>query len=106
MLGSAVQGLTASTTQTQGQGALTHQINQISVCAHDNDTVTLPTAVAGMMIAVINEGAHTLQIFPASGDQIGSGAANASTTLATLHNAYWVCHGTGHWNTLALPSVS
>ncbi|KKK86735.1 hypothetical protein LCGC14_2760270, partial [marine sediment metagenome] len=52
-------GLTASTTQSQGQGALTAQINEVDTCANDGDTVTLPTAVAGTAIEIINNGAET-----------------------------------------------
>jgi hypothetical protein len=67
-------GLTASTTQTQGQGALTADVNEISTCANAGDTVTLPTAAAGQRIMVINNGANRCKIFPASGDDLGNGA--------------------------------
>lgn len=67
-------GITASTTQTQGQGALTSDINEISTCANHKDTVTLPAAVAGQSVTVVNKGANILQIFPASGDDLGNGA--------------------------------
>ncbi len=65
--------VTASTAQSQGNGALTAQVNEISIVANDGDTVTLPAAVAGMKITIINNGANTLQIFPASGDNLGTG---------------------------------
>jgi len=78
----ATDAITASTTQTQGQGALVSDINIVSVCANANDTVTLPSAASGMTIYIRNNGAQTLQIFPASGDAINGGAADASVTLA------------------------
>src|SRR5574343_591580 len=39
---SADAGITASTTQTQGQRPLTANINEIATCANANDTVTAP----------------------------------------------------------------
>lgn len=70
-------GLTASTTQTQGQGALTAEFNEISTCANHKDTVTLPAAVAGQRITVVNNGAKILKIFPASSDDLGKGVDTA-----------------------------
>ena len=63
-------GITASTTQSQGQGALTAEINEISTVANASDTVTLITAAAGVNQTIINNGANDLQIFPASGDDL------------------------------------
>lgn len=75
-------GITASTTQAQGNGVLTAEINEISTVANDNDAVTLPTAVEGFETVVMNNGANDLQIFPASGDNLGNGV-NASVKLET-----------------------
>ena len=79
---SVTTGITASTTQTQGQGPLTTDQNYVSTCANANDVVTLPTAVAGYEVYIRNNGAQVLQIFPASGDAINGAAADASVTLA------------------------
>jgi hypothetical protein len=74
-------GITAGTTQTQGGGfQLLSSYNEVSTVATTNDTVVLPTAVAGRVVEIINNGANTLQIFPASGDDLGNGA-DAATTL-------------------------
>ena len=88
--------ITASTTQTQGQQPLTADYNQVSVCANANDVVTLPTAVTGMQVIVTNSGAQTLQIFPASGDNLGVGI-NASTTLATTKSAMFQAYDATNW---------
>lgn len=93
---SVTAGITASTTQTQGQGALTTQVNQVSVCANTNDTVTLPTAAAGQRCEVYNDGAQTLQIFPASGDNLGAGVDTA-TTLASGSVAVFVAYDSTNW---------
>lgn len=77
-----VTGITASTTQSQGQRPLTANQNIIGVCANANDAVTLRSARPGDSQYVRNEGAQTLQVFPASGDKVEGGAADASTTIA------------------------
>jgi hypothetical protein len=94
--GSVTAGITASTTQTQGQGALTKNINEVSTCANANDTVTLPTAAPGLRITVINNGAQTLRIFPASGDDLGAGV-NTATTLAAGGVVSYVTYNTTNW---------
>lgn len=81
-------GITASVTQTQGNGALAAEINEVSVCANVNDTVTLPAAVAGRYCLVINNGAQTLQVFPASGDNLGAGADTATTIVSTSRKLF------------------
>jgi len=88
--------ITASTTQSQGQQALTADVNEVSVCANGNDVVTLPTARAGMRVIIINNGAQTLQIFPASGDDLGAGVNN-STTLAAASNVAFTAYDDTNW---------
>lgn len=92
-------GITASVTQTQGQGALTSEINEVATVANTNDTVTLPSAVAGYKITVINNGANTLQIFPASGDNLGAGL-NTATTLAAGSNVVYVAYDATNWESV------
>lgn len=78
----AADGITASTSQSQGQQPLTASVNLVATVANASDTVTLPAAAAGRVCMIRNEGANTLQIFPASGDAIDGGAADAAITLA------------------------
>ena len=74
-------GLTAGTTQTQGGGlALTAQINDITTVANANDAVVLAGFTKGSKQTVYNNGANILQVFPASGDDLGAGL-NTSTTV-------------------------
>lgn len=90
-------GITASTTQTQGQQPLTNDVNEISTVANANDTVTLPSAPAySRTITIINDGANTLQIFPASGDNLGSGV-NTATTLASGSNIRFTNYDATNW---------
>ena len=99
----AKKSITASITAVnpgdQGEGALTTDINEISVCGTQDDAVTLPTAVAGLEITVINNGAQRLEIFPASGDAIDGGAANAAVTLAAAANVTFVAYDATNWIT-------
>ena len=97
-------GLTASTNRTQGQGALTAQVNEIATCANNDDTVTLPTATAGLEIEIINNGAETLQIFPASGDNLGTGADTA-TELETNESVQYVAYDDTNWSKEATTEI-
>lgn len=96
LLRSVQSGITASTTQTQGQQPLTKDVNQVSVVANANDVVTLPSAVAGMEVVVMNYGASTLQIFPASGDDLGSGV-NVSNVLIGNRVATFISYDATNW---------
>lgn len=98
VVGAVTAGITASTTQTQGQGPLTTELNEVSTVANANDTVTLPTAVAGLRITVINNGANTLKIYPASGDNLGAGV-DTSTTLATSTVRTYIAYDATNWRT-------
>ena len=93
---SVTASITASTTQTQGQGALTKDINEVSTVANASDTVTLPTATSGRRVTIMNNGANTLQIFPASGDNLGAGVDTA-TTLAAGSNIVYQSYDTTNW---------
>lgn len=89
-------GITASTTQTQGQVPLTTVVNEISVVANTNDTITLSTAVPFTQIIIMNNGAKKLQIFPASGDNLGNGV-DTSTSLLSGSNIHFVAYDNTNW---------
>lgn len=92
-------GITASTTQSQGNGALTAEINEISVVGSADDTVTLITAVAGLKIVIINNGANQLQIFPASSDDLGQGSDNP-VSIAAGSNITFASFDATNWETI------
>lgn len=100
MVNSVKAGITASTTQTQGQMPLTLDVNEISVCANANDTVTMPSApVYSRSVKIINNGANTLQIFPASGDNLGAGL-NTAVTLASGSNVCYTNIDSTNWENI------
>lgn len=91
-------GITASTTQSQGQRVLLSSINEISVVANVNDVVTMPEASQWRIVRIINNGVNTLQIFPSSGDNLGAGV-NISITLISGSNATYIAYDNTNWET-------
>ena len=96
LIHSVESGITASTTQSQGQQPLTKDINEISVVANASDVVTMPSAVAGLRIIIINNGANLLQVYPALGDDLGAGV-NTSTSLAVGGIIEYVSYDLTNW---------
>jgi hypothetical protein len=89
-------GLTASTTQTQGQGALFSSYNVVSTVANANDVVTAMVAVAGKRLTIYNDGANILQVFPSLSDDIGAGV-NSSITIAVGASKSWIANDSVTW---------
>jgi len=84
-------GITAATGSTQATGVqITKDIAEISVCANAGDAVTLPRAKAGLQILITNHGAASCDVFPAVGNAINEGAADAAKALAA--NATLLCY--------------
>ncbi len=103
-IASVTAGITASTNQAQGQGALTSEVNEISIVGNLNDVVTLRTAVTGRLIEVINNGDNTLQIFPASGDNLGAGV-NLSEQLEAFESVEYVAIDNTNWEKEATTEI-
>lgn len=78
---SVTANITAGT-NAQGQGALTSDYNIITTASNNPSGVTLPTAVAGRRIMIVNKGANPVNVFPASGASIDALAANASVQMS------------------------
>jgi hypothetical protein len=68
-------------TNAQGQGAITSDNNVITTAAANPSGVTLPTATTGRRIVIVNKGANTVNIYPATGASIDALSANASIAL-------------------------
>ncbi len=97
---SSQTNITASNVQTQGQGVLVSSFSNVTTVAVDNDVVTLMTARAGQHSLVKNSGALILQVFPASGDDLGKGV-NISTTIAPGRSKYFFTFDTTNYFPLA-----
>jgi hypothetical protein len=70
-------------TNAQGQGALTTDYNIITTASNNPSGVTLPTATVGRRIVVVNKGANTVNVYPASGAAIDALSTNVSIALPT-----------------------
>lgn len=75
----------AVTARAGGGQALGYLINKsvtiVTVVASPSDSLTLPVGVTNRVYTIKNTAANTLAVFPASGQSINSGPANASVTL-------------------------
>lgn len=101
---SVTTGITASTTQTQGQQPLTSNVNVVATVATAADVVTAPGARAGDELTVFNQGANTLQVFPASGDTLGAGT-NISIEIEPNESREWVAFDGTTWGTEASTQI-
>lgn len=83
-----------------GQGsatALTKDFSNITVCATAGDSVKLPAAIAGLTYTVTNRGAASANVFPATGDTINGGSANAAIALPVGATLQFVAINTTDW---------
>jgi len=56
--------------------------------------------VAGQLVIIVNNGAQSADVFPASGDKIDGGSANAAFALASGANALFICQDGTDWDSL------
>ena|SRR5271166_3453191 len=88
--------VSASTTQTRGQGPLTAAINVLSTVANTGDAVTLPALTAGQAVAVFNAAGHAASVFPnGSADTIDGGTGGAKVTLTNAKRCLYFCVAAG-----------
>ena len=97
---SSQDGLTAKAGGGQGGGpTINRMINRVTTVATAADSVTLPASATGMTITVINAAAaNSMNMFPATGETINGGAANAALAVAANKTASGYCAGTGNWH--------
>lgn len=89
-------GITANTDSIQGSST-TFDVIEISVCANVGDAVTLIPAIEGIEQIIINNGANSADIFPASGDSIDGGSTNAAVALAAGSKARYIAIDSTSW---------
>lgn len=95
---SANVGLTAAVGSSQGDGPILASYNVYSTVANAGDAATLPAVFeVGTLIYVKNDGANSMDVFPASGDNAGAGAntavavaaGNFAVFMGTTANSDW-----------------
>lgn len=91
-------GLTADVGSSQGDGPILSSYNVYSIVANAGDAATLPpTFPVGTLVTVKNDGANSMDVFPAVGDDAGDGVNTAVavgvgeslTFEATVANSTW-----------------
>jgi hypothetical protein len=99
VVSSVTEGITANAGGGQsGAVVLTTRYNSVTVVATAADSVILPPFLTDLPIFVSNDAANALAVFPYLGQQIGSGAINASVSVAAGKTAMFVGAGTaGKW---------
>jgi hypothetical protein len=62
--------------------------------------IRLPGATPGLTELIANAGAHSVHVFPASGDRIGAAATNAGTTLAAGKGGIFFAQDATTWRVI------
>lgn len=87
-----------------GQGAAlatTATINRFTTVGTAADSAVLPASGAGMQIKVVNAAAaNSMNVFPATGEQINALGANAAFALAAGKTVEFSCTTAGQWHSL------
>ena len=96
-------GITAFATGGQANAvAIVADIAEISICATGGDSVKLPTAVAGLVIKIINHGAAAADVFPNTDDAINEAAANTAKSLGIDASMLCIAYNAVNWECLIL----
>lgn len=97
---STADNLTAHAGGTQALGVLiTVGLARFTTVATAGDSALLPPSLAGVQITVHNDGASSMNVFPATGETINAGAANAALAIGSGKATTFCCTTTGKWFT-------
>lgn len=100
---SVQKGVTANTGSTQATGEkIIKDMVEIATCANAGDSLTLPIAVIGLQILIINHGANSADIFPNVGDAINEAAVDTAKAVAADASMICTCWNDGQWECLTL----
>ena len=94
-------GITANIGSSQATGEpLYDGVNEISTSANAGDSVTMPVGAIGMEVRIFNNAAaNAVDVFPASGADLGAGADTAVSLAAGANIAYF-CTSLLNWETM------
>jgi hypothetical protein len=99
-------GVTAHTGSSQGDGAITSFFVEIATVGTTGDAVTLPSAAAGKLVVIANNGANSCDVFPASGDKIDGASANAAQALPAGSNRIYICQDATDWDAIGAGDIT
>jgi hypothetical protein len=96
-------GLTAHAGGGQGSATpITTMVSRFTTVASANDSAVLPATVANISIGPLTvtnaHATNSMNLFPASGDAINAGAANAAYAIAAGKTATLYSAGAGQWH--------
>lgn len=96
LINTVTTGITAFAGGGQGSAVeLTTRFNEVATVATLADSVKLPTAAAGLVRTVVNNGANAMDLFPGSGDNIdGTGVDTAVSIAAGSSVTLWAADAT------------
>lgn len=95
----AVDGLAAKAGGGQSGATLCAAvINRFTTVATAADSGLLPAAKAGMQVTVTNAASNSMNLFPATGEQINGAAANTAFALAAGKTAQLISAANGAWH--------
>lgn len=77
-------------------------IVEIATCASGGDSVKLPLATPGLQILILNHGAASANVFPASGQYIDEGSANGHKACGINASLLCSCYATTKWESQTL----
>ena len=92
--------VTAAGSDQSGATALTKSYNIVTTATADQGVV-LPDCVVGLEAFLLNDTAVNVKIYPASGESIDGGSANAAVDLAPGHSLKLVGVSATKWNRLS-----
>lgn len=91
-------GLTANAGGGQANGIfLGYGMNEFTTVATAGDSAKLPSYPNGLIIFVVNSTATSMNIFPATGEQINALGANTAFALAAGKSAIFFQGSNGRW---------
>lgn len=94
---STLAGITAFAGGGQGSAVLLDEdLSEISTVVSPGDSVKLAFAATGLKKIVINNGANAMDVFPNTGDDLGSGV-NVAQSLAAGSNVTYVAFDATNW---------
>jgi len=87
--------------QTTGSSVLNPAINwfRVTTAASPGDSVTLYPATSGDEAEIRNDGASSINVFPAAGQNFNTGSANAAFAVGAGKAVYLFCITSGTWLT-------
>lgn len=96
--GDSSVALTATGTTQATALLISSNTNEIATTAASTGVVFPANQVPSDEIIVANYGANTLSVYPALGESINAGAANAAFSVATNKTAYFVKTSSTRWS--------